>query len=425
MISIAPKPPPVDRQQQKSRRRVGPRLPRGADRSAAGRRAVIVLAGALAQRPGYGGHTWVFLQYLLGFRRLGWDVLFLDRLEPDQCVDQRGEPCPVEDSVNWRYLRDTMRQFGLGNHFALLTDHGRRWLGLPRGEVLEHAADAELLLNVMGFLDDEEILAAVPRRVFLDIDPGFGQMWRALRLHDPFAGHDAFVTVGENIGRPDCVIPTCGLDWITSPQPVVLEHWPADGAGGPSITGVCSWRGPNDPVDYEGVTYGLRVHEFRKFAALPRLTGRRFELALDIHPAEKRDLSLLRGHGWALADPDVVAGDPSTYQAYIQGSAAELMVAKGMYVQTRSGWLSDRSLCYLASGKPVIAQDTGLAGRYPTGKGLLTFSDLEEAVAAVEELSTDYDNHAQAARALAEERFDSDKVLVRLLAAVSGKDDEA
>jgi len=377
---------------------------------------VILLAGALAQCPRRGGHTWVFLQYILGFRRLGWDVLFLDRLEPEQCVDERGEPCPVEDSVNWRYLRDTMRRFGLGGRFALLTDHGHRCLGLPRGEVLERAADAELLLNVMGFLDDEEILAAVPQRVFLDIDPGFGQMWQALGLHDAFAGHDAFVTVGENIGQPDCAIPTCGLEWITTPQPVVLERWPVRPSRRPTITSVCTWRGPNGPVEFEGMTYGLRVHEFRRFAALPRLTGRPFELALDIHPSEERDVNLLRSHGWALADPGVVTGDPSAYQLYIQSSAAEIMVAKGMYVQTRGGWLSDRSLCYLASGKPVLAQDTGLAGRYPTGKGLLTFDDLEGAAAAVEELSADYDHHARAARALAEERFDSDKVLTRLLA---------
>ena len=181
------------------------------------------------------------------------------------------------------------------------------------------------------------------------------------------------------------------------------------------FTGVGTWRGAFGPLEYCGRTYGLRVHEFRKFVRLPQLTGQPFELALDIHPAETADLALLAECGWSLVDPKTVAGNPWDYRDFIQRSLGEFMVAKNMYVQARAGWMSDRSLCYLASGRPVVAQDTGLEQLYPTGRGLLTFSTLEEAAESVYEIYRDPDAHASAARAMAEEHFDSDKVLSRLL----------
>jgi hypothetical protein len=380
----------------------------------------IVVAGSLAQKPWHGGHAWVFLQYLLGFKRLGFDVLFIDRLEPEMCVDRDGRPASLEGSVNLSRFVALMERFGLGDSFTLLYDRGSRVIGLPRQEVLERTRRSAFLLNVMGFLDDEAIFGAAPKRVFLDIDPGFGQMWRALGLHDVFASHDAFVTIGLNIVEPDCTIPTCGLDWITTPQPIVIDHWPRQpvDAGG-AITSVASWRGDFGPIDYGGATYGLRVHEFRKFVALPRLTGRRFEVAMDIHPADERDATLLDANVWCRVDPREVAGSPEAYQRYLWGSAAELIVAKNMYVQSRSGWFSDRSVCYLASGKPVLAQDTGLAGHFPAGRGLLTFTTIDDATDAIDDLTRDYPKHASAAREIAQTYFDSDKVLGKLLTELS------
>jgi hypothetical protein len=361
--------------------------------------------------------AWLHLHFLLGLRRLGWEVLFIDRLGPEMCVDQSGRSVPPEESLNLRYFLRVMEDFGLRDRFSLICDRGNRVFGLSRKQVRERAAGASLLLNVMGYLDDEDILDRVRRRVFLDIDPGFGQMWRELGLHDAFRGHDAFVTLGRNVGRPDCAIPTCGLPWVTMPQPVVLEHWPAqppppDGA----FTSIGAWRGPNAPVEYRGRTYGLRVHEFRKFVGLPGLCpGSRFEMALDIHPGDARDIQLLRANGWSLVDPKAVAGAPAEYRAYVAGSRAEFMVPKQMYVDTHSGLLSDRSVYYLASGRPVLARDTGIGHLYPTGEGLLTFSTPEEAAAGVEAINRDYPRHARAAREIAVEYFDSDMVLSRLL----------
>jgi hypothetical protein len=379
----------------------------------------IVIGGSLAQKPGYGGHTWVFLQYLLGFRRLGWDVLLLDRLQPELFRDRTGSTCAPDQSVNARYVADVAERFGLRDRLVLLPDPGQEAGDRTRRAVLEFVGSAALLLNVMGFITDPEVLAQAQRRVFLDIDPGYGQMWAELGLHDAFAGYDDFVTIGENIGCDGCEIPTRGLPWITTPQPVVLDQWPMADAHDGAFTSVGSWRGRYGTVSYGGRTYGHRVHEFRRFVELPRLTGRSFELALAIDDAETADLDLLRRNDWRLVDPAVVAASPDAYRHYVQRSAAELMVAKNMYVAARSGWMSDRSICYLASGKPVVAQDTGLDGRYEPGAGLLTFSDLDEASAAVDEVCGRYASHARAARALAEEHFDSDKVLGRLLERLS------
>ena len=379
-------------------------------------KGTIIIAGSLAQRPGYGGHAWVFLQWLLGFRRLGCEVLFLDWLDDAMCRDRAGRPCAIQHSWNLSYLGGVMREAGLANAWSLDCKRGAQTLGRSRAEVLEIAGRAELLINVMGFLSDSEILEKPRKRVFLDIDPGFGQMWQQLGLATVFGGHDAYVTIGENIGRADCTIPLCGLKWITTPQPVVMEHWPATPApADAAFTGIVSWRGPFGPVEYAGKTYGLRVHEFRKFTALPQLTGQQLELALDIDASEVKDIALLQDNGWRLTDPRTAVSAPSDYRAFIQHSKAELMVAKNMYVQSNSGWVSDRSICYLASGKPVLAQDTGFSKNYPTGEGLLAFNTLDEAQAGVEKIRRDYDRHCRAARAVAEAHFDSDKVLSTLL----------
>jgi len=263
------------------------------------------------------------------------------------------------------------------------------------------------------------VLATVGRRVFIDIDPGFAQFWHALGLHDAFAGHDAFATVGLNVGRPATTVPACGLDWVPTLPPVCLDRWPAspipDGAPA-RVTSVCTWRGPFAAITYGGQRYGLRVHELRRFAALPSLVpGARFELALDIDPADEPDAAALRSHGWTLVDPKLVAADPGSYRGYLQASSAELMVAKELYVASRGGWFSDRSACYLASGRPVVAQDTGWSDHLPAGEGLLGFSEPAETAAAVAEVCGNPSRHAKAAREIAAEHFDAARVLGSLL----------
>jgi hypothetical protein len=345
-------------------------------------------------------------------------VLFVDRLEPGMCVDGSGSPSPFRSSANLGYLAEVMERFGLGDRWCCLYDGGREEAGVPRVDAVELMRGSALLLNVMGYLEDEELLAAAPLRAFLDIDPGFGQMWTELGLARPFDGHDRHVTVGTRIGEDGCAIPTCGLDWIPTLPPVELSEWPAGERLGERFTSVVSWRGPFGPITYDGRTYGLRVHELRRFAELPRRASPSFELALDIDDADAADRRLLEEEGWTLTDPRAAAGDPWRYRAYVEGSAAELMVAKNLYVETHSGWFSDRSACYLASGRPVLAQDTGVGNLLPSGEGLVMFSSLDEAAAGAEEIAGDHARHIAAARELAEEHLSARRVLPSLLAAL-------
>jgi hypothetical protein len=365
----------------------------------------VVIGAALAHRAGYGGHAWALLQYILGLRQLGFDVTVVDRLEREM-LDGSDPGAAIA------YLRELLEPERIP--YSVLADDGTAIAGLSRAQVLERTKRARFLLNVMGFMVDRELLEAARRRVFLDIDPGFGQVWRELGLADVFVGHDAFVTVGRNVGRDGCGVPTAGLRWQTSPHPVVLERCPSV-HGGDAFTSVGSWRGPYDRLELDGRVLGQRAHEFRRFVELPRLVDACFHLALEIDASDREDMRLLRRAGWRLVDPRTVALDPHTYLRFVQGSRAELTVAKGMYVALRSGWLGDRTVCYLACGKPSLVQDTGLASHYPLGEGLLAFSTLEEAAEGVRTIEADYATHARAARRIAESEFDARHVLANLV----------
>jgi hypothetical protein len=379
-------------------------------------REIVVVAGSVAQQPGRGGHAWVLLQYLLGFRRLGYEVLLIDRLSEGMFPADAGWPPAA--AVSW--LEEAMSSHGLGGSYALLLDHdgSRDSVGVSREKAIERLRNSVLLLDVMGFLEDEDLLAAAHRRVFLDIDPGFPQMWQELGLHRSFGAHDAYVTVGLRVGEKDSAVPTCGVDWIRTPQPVVLEEWPVTPPGA-AFTSVATWRGPFGPLTYEGERYGLRAHQMRRFARLPKRVEVPLELALDIEEADAADAALLCDGGWSLVSPRGSAGTVEGYRRYVQTSRGEIGVAKDMYVRSRGGWLSDRSLCYLASGKPVLAQATGFELEVETGVGLLAFETVEDAAAGLEEIESDYARHSGAARELAVDRFDSDRVLMRLVEAVA------
>ncbi|MGB7685885.1 MAG: hypothetical protein WBL45_08905 [Solirubrobacterales bacterium] len=372
--------------------------------------AFVAVAGAVAQRPGVGGHAWVFLNYLLGLRKLGHEVVFIDRLTPEMVepgVDMRR-------SLQAQWLDRVMAANGLGDSYRLLIEDATEEGSGERGALLECLRSTDLLIDVNGFLGDAELLAAPAVTAFLDIDPAIQQMWEVLGLADLFAGHDLHFTVGENIGRDSCEVPTCGLDWIATRPPVVLKEWPQVGRGR-GFTTVASWRGPYGTIEYEGETYGLRVHEFRRLIGVAGEVEDDLAIALDIDADDRADAEALREAGWRLLDPVEVAGDPEAYRSFIQGSSAELSIAKNVYVRSRCGWFSDRSACYLASGRPVLAQDTGYAKNLPTGKGLLSFAELDEAVEGVESIRHDWSGHSRAAREIAAEYFDSNLILERML----------
>jgi hypothetical protein len=375
----------------------------------------IIFSGMIAADPNQGGATWAVLQYLLGLRRLGHDVWFVEPVPRDKW--QPAEAAP-EQSVNARYFHEVMSEFGLERTSALLLTGARETVGVPYPTLADVASTADLLVNVSGMLTDPLLTGPAAVRLYLDLDPAFVQLWHTSGQADMrFAGHTHFATVGLEIGRHDgnCAIPTCGVQWIHTLPPVVLEHWPvASGVGNQTMTTIANWRSYGS-LHHDGVFYGQKAHSFRGLIDLPTRARAKFALALSIHPDEKNDLASLRRFGWQLLDPLAVAGSPSTYKQFITESWAELGVAKEGYVTSRCGWLSDRSVCYLAAGRPVLAQDTGFSRDLPTTGGLLSFSTTDQAVAAIDHLRSDYQQHSVAARRLAENYFNSDKVLTRLL----------
>jgi uncharacterized cupin superfamily protein len=311
-----------------------------------------------------------------------------------------------------------LSRFGLENEYVLLVDGFDEPLGRTRATLRTDLARADFLLNVMGFLDDPWLRDEARCRVFLDIDPGFPQMWAACGHADVVTDHEVYLTVGTNIGAESCTVPTLDQTWHTTLPPVVLDAWPVHPGPGGAVTSVATWRGPFDSVDYGGVRYGLRAHQFRGFAEVVTRSRWPMELALDIDREDHADREMLIAAGWTLVDPAVVAGTPSAFRRYVQESSAEFQVAKGMYVQSVGGWISDRSACYLASGRPVVAQDTGVSTHLPVGDGFVVFDDVVGARTALDDVSTRYSHHREAARSLAEDYFNSDRVLTRLVESV-------
>ncbi|HET9591278.1 MAG TPA: hypothetical protein VFP17_00010 [Solirubrobacterales bacterium] len=369
-----------------------------------GGRLRILLAGMVAGDPRQGGASWAVLQYVAGLSELGHEVVLVEPVAAE-ALEPGGEVV--------RYFRSLPF---LDGRAALLAREGEATVGLSSAELFEFARGADLLLNISGMLRDERLLEPVPVRAFLDLDPGFNQVWEATGTEMGIDRHTHCVSVGVRIGAEDCPIPTLDRDWIPTLPPVALAHWPAAERrpGRDAFTSVGHWRSYGS-IEHGGVHYGQRAHALRGLFELPRRSPARFELALGIHPDEVEDLRALRENGWELLDPYAVAGNPAEYASFVRGSKAELGVAKNGYVNSRSGWFSDRSACYLASGRPVVAQDTGFGEALPVGEGLLKFDGVDEAAAAVAEVTDDYDRHARAAREVAEAHLDSRKVLSRLL----------
>jgi len=234
-------------------------------------------------------------------------------------------------------------------------------------------------------------------------------------LDNHFLAHDQYFTIAEAIGTSECSIPVGDIQWQTTRQPVVLDLWPVSRRGDPErFTTIASWRDDYGTLQYQGERLGVKAHEFRRFIKFPDLVDQTCEIALKLHAEDQADLDLLHKHGWLVKDPVFVVPDPGAFREYVQTSGAEFSVAKEMYTKTRGGWFSDRTVRYLASGKPALVQETGFSRSYPVGEGLLSFDSMDSALAGARNISRNYAAHCQAARQLAVEFFDSDKVLGNL-----------
>jgi hypothetical protein len=365
-----------------------------------------IVSGMIAATPWQGGAAWAVLQYLIGLRRLGCRVYFM---EPVDHAEALSSDAP-------RYCERVMERFGFEDRWALIPPQGADPIGMSREQIRSVAREAELLLNVAGMLSDADLLDRIPVRAYLDLDPVFTQLWHLVEGVDMrFDRHTHFVTLSDRVGESQSAIPDVGREWIPTLPPVVLQEWPpAERLERQALTTVGHWRSYGS-IERSGIHYGQKAHSLRPLIDLPSRVRIPFELALAIHPDEVRDLKALRENRWILLDPATLAATPDSYRDFVQSSWAEFGLAKSGYAVSDSGWFSDRSACYLASGRPVIAQDTGFARRLPVGAGLFAFTSADDVVAAVEELERDYERHRAAARELAIEHLDSDRVLGSLL----------
>lgn len=363
----------------------------------------VVVAGAVANKPGNGGEAWVRMSWVDGFRRSGLDTWFVEELSPSVWGEGTAR------GIQW--FEEVRDGFGLGER-AVLVD-------ADTGAVLRGTSsmpEGDLLVNISGHARSRAVLGSCRRRAYVDLDPGYTQMWQVQGADLGLADHDSHFTVGLNVGRPGCAVPDAGLRWSSVLPPVVLGEWPElPTRPVERFTTVASWRGGFGPIEHDGVRHGVKAHELRRIVDLPRRVPATLELALDIHPADHLDRERLEEHGWRLVDPVAASGGTERFRSYVQGSDAELSVAQGVYVGTRSGWFSDRTARYLASGRPALVQDTGLGPALRTGEGLVTFATIEEAVAGVARIRAQPAEHAAAARHLAEEHLDAAKVLPRFL----------
>lgn len=362
---------------------------------------LVVVAGALANKPGNGGEAWVRATWVAGLRRLGLDLRFIEELSPD-AWGRRAEEC-----VDW--FQSVTDWFGLRDRSVLIdADTGEPLAGTSV------VNGADLLVNISGQLRNPAILERCERRAYVDLDPGYTQLWHEQGADLGLADHDSHFTVGLAVGRDSCSIPTGGFDWHPVMPPVLLEEWaPVPGTDLERFTTVAGWRGGYGTIAHDGESYGPKAHEFRQFLDLPERIETPIELALAIHAADDADRRSLLAHGWRLIDVDGAAGTPERFRDFVCGSSAELSVAQPIYVHARTGWFSDRTAHYLAAGRPTLVQDTGTG--LVSDDGFVTFSTMEEAVAAAGDLCDRYSEHRDAARAFAEEHLDAEVVLSRFL----------
>lgn len=357
----------------------------------------IVVLGYIVRGP-LGGLAWHHMQYVLGLARLGHDVYFIeDSDDYPACYDPARDVIATDPSFGLNFIASAFTRLGLKERWAYHDAHTSRWHGLAATRAIDICASADILLNLSGVNPLRSWVEQIPVRAFVDTDPAFTQIRHltdeAARLLA--AQHTVFFTFAENIQRPGCLVPADGFSWQPTRQPIVLDAWlVTEGHRKGKWTTVMQWDSYRK-LEYQGRRYGMKSDSFKDYMEMPARAGRIFELALGSQSAPRE---LLANKGWTLRDPLEVTRDPWTYQQYLQESKAEWSVAKHGYVASRSGWFSERSAAYLASGRPVLTQETGFSEWLQTKAGVIAFSTPEEALAGIEEINRRYEFHCRAAR---------------------------
>jgi hypothetical protein len=365
----------------------------------------ILFAGIIARYP-FGGVTWCSLMYLLGLRAQGHEVFYLE--DTGECVyDPILNTRATDPSYGTSFINSALAPFGLGDRWTLVNYDGS-YHGRSAADVRRYCADADLFLNLSGgswFWRDEYL--RIPHKAFIDSDPAFTQL--AIAKAEPwyvefFQKFDHLFTFGANIGTPQSPIPVGAFTWHKTWQPITIADWQTSAPPGDCFTTVMTWQ-----IESFTDVGGNKDEEFVKYIDLPSRTPQPFELAVN------GPRGLLAEHGWDTVDAMAKSRTPWDYRDFIQRSKAEFGVAKHTYVATRSGWFSDRTECYRAAGRPALVQDTGGTAQLPHGEGLLAFSNLEDVLAGIDRINSDWARHARRAEDIAREYFDARRVLPRLV----------
>lgn len=375
----------------------------------------VLVLGYIVRGP-MGGMTWHHLQYFLGLNQMGYDVYFLEDSGNTiySCYDPSRNVTDQNPTYGLKYAHNTFKKFGLENRWGYYDHHQQHWHGPVANNALQIIREADVLLNLSGSNPLRPWLLNVPVRAVVDTDPLFTQV-RNLADTERLQicrQHTAFFTYGENFKQEGCLIPDDGLPWQSTRQPVVLNAWPTiKGNSSAAFTTVMKWES-YPGKNHDGHYYGMKAESFEKYMDLPRRTQSVMELAVSDSSAPKQRL---KENGWSLSYPQKISGDPWQYQQYIQQSKAEFSIAKHGYVAARTGWFSERSAAYLASGRPVVIQDTGFTDWLKSDGGVIAFNGPDEALAGIEQVNNNYQKHCIAGRELATYYFSSDKILQDLL----------
>lgn len=386
-----------------------------------GERLRIVVMGYVIRGP-LGGLAWHHLQYVAGFDRLGHDVLFIeDSDDYPSCVHLDGGAVDTDPTEGLAFASRAFDRLGISGKFAYYDEHTHQWLGPAADHAETFCRSADIVVNISAVNPVRPWWAEAPARVLIDTDPAFVQIrhLQSERARQLAAAHNAFFTFAEKFGDDDCLVPDDGLPWQPTRQPVVLDAWPVSpvAADAPFST-VMQWSSYQE-LEHEGISYGMKSVSFEPYFDLPHRVDA--PLLLGVGGAARPPQTRLVDNGWQVRNAIEFTRDPWQYQQFIRDSAGEFSVAKQGYVDSRSGWFSERSANYLASGRPVVLQDTGFSDRLPTGEGLLAFRTPEEAVEALERIRRNLSTESLAARRLAEQWFDSSEVLRSLLTRIDSR----
>jgi hypothetical protein len=384
------------------------------------KRKRLVVTGFMGSIP-IAGVIWQHIHYIVGLQRLGHEVYYIEdsgRIPYDPII---GEPT-IDFSFAGKMLAQLAAEFGFEDRWSYVARYAKGFpaLGLARKDVQQLYRDADAILNVCGAQELTDDLLVSDRLIYVESDPGLEQI--KVDQRDPatleyLSRHRVRFTFGENVGTEKFGVPTHEFTWLPTRQPVVTDFWCSEHAPLPSavFTSVANWStsGLKD-IEWRGEKFlWSKSLEFLRFIEAPRAAGETFELATNIAEPDVRE-QFLR-NGWRFHPPDGLSADINLYRDYIAQSKGEFTAAKEQYVRLNTGWFSDRSACYLASGRPVITQDTGFAEHYGERGGVLAFRSLGEIVEAVKMVNADHGHHAKAARELARQVFEAEKVLASLL----------